>query len=112
MGNFKCWLTGGARERLLTEGTARYTAENLQGALAVARSALGEVGVLVTSAFHMPRAIASARDVGWPPLVPALVDYRIARFIDGVGGELPQHLELLDLGIREWLGRVAYRVRG
>jgi len=69
---------------------------------------------LVTSAFHMPRAIASFRARGVDP-VPYPTDYREIRTMDTPAFfivDVPENLLLLDLAAHEWVGLVAYRLSG
>ena len=74
---------------------------------------LGEKGIerilLVTSAWHMPRAVGCFRRLGWA-VTPYPVDYQTdgtfpaARAPDLTGG-----LAALGRGIREWIGLATYR---
>ena len=73
----------------------------------------GERWLLVTSAFHMPRAIGCFRAVGLD-LEAYPVDYRT----EGDASDLRpfRHMfngmQLTDLAVKEWIGLVAYRVAG
>jgi len=51
--------------RVLFEDTARNTAENARITHDIARPQPGQTWLLVTSAFHMPRAIGTFRQAGW-----------------------------------------------
>ena len=97
-------------ERLLLEGQSRNTAENARLSLALAAPAPGETWVLVTSAFHMPRAMRSFETAGWTGLVPWPVDYRTSAFTDGMGWNLTRNLLVLNTAIREQVGQIAYRL--
>ena len=97
-------------ERLLLEEQSRNTAENARLSLKLAGSAPGESWVLITSAFHMPRAMRSFEAAGWDRLVAWPVDYRTSRFGDGTGWSLIQNLAVLNTAIREHLGQLAYRL--
>lgn len=99
-------------ERLLLEGQSRNTAENARLSLALAAPATGETWVLVTSAFHMPRAMRSFNASGWTGLVAWPVDYRTAAFVDGIGWNLNHNLQILNTAIREQVGQIAYRLSG
>ena len=103
---------GIAPDRLLLETEARNTSENAR----LSRELLGQDSsgqwVLVTSAFHMPRAVASFCAAGWTGLVPWPTDYRTSDFWRGVGWDLAGHLEILNTGIKEWVGLLAYRLTG
>lgn len=101
---------GIAPPRLLLEGRSRNTAENARLSFALAVPEPGETWVLVTSAFHMPRAMRSFQAAGWPGLVAWPVDYRTSRFTDGIGWNLTRNLEVLNTAIREYVGQLAYRL--
>lgn len=103
---------GIAPARLLLEGQARNTAENGRLSLSLARPAPDDTWVLVTSAFHMPRAMRSFSAAGWDGLVAWPVDYRTSRLGDGVGWNLTRNLLVLHTAIREHVGQLAYRVSG
>ena len=98
--------------RLLLEGASRNTAENARLSREVAQPQPGETWVLVTTAYHMPRAMRSFVAAGWTGLVPYPVDYRTGRFADGMGWDLAGHLQLLNVAIRETVGQLAYRFTG
>jgi uncharacterized SAM-binding protein YcdF (DUF218 family) len=68
--------------------------------------------VLVTSAFHMPRAMRSFEAAGWTGLVAYPVDYRTAGFTDDIGWNLTGNLLVLNTAIRETIGQLAYRLTG
>lgn len=99
-------------ERLLLEGRSRNTTENARYSLALAAPDADEIWVLVTSAFHMPRAMHSFKAAGWAGLVPWPVDYRSSAFADGIGWNLTRNLRVLNISIRERLGQLTYRLRG
>jgi len=103
---------GVAPGRLLLEGQSRNTAENARLSLALAAPAPGETWVLVTSAFHMPRAMRSFETAGWTGLVSWPVDYRTSAFKDGMGWNLTRNLLVLNTAIREQVGQIAYRLSG
>jgi len=103
---------GVSPERLLLEGQSRNTAENARLSLALAAPAPGETWVLVTSAFHMPRAMRSFEAAGWAGLVPWPVDYRTSAFVDSMGWNLTRNLLVLNTAIREQVGQIAYRLSG
>jgi uncharacterized SAM-binding protein YcdF (DUF218 family) len=99
-------------ERLLLEGRSRNTAENASLSLVLANPSPDETWVLVTSAFHMPRAMRSFKAAGWSGLVAWPVDYRTSRFTDDIGWDLTGNLQVLNTAIREQVGQLAYRLTG
>lgn len=97
-------------DRIIWEDQSRNTAENARFSYKVGAPASGETWVLVTSAFHMGRALASFEAAGWREFIPHPVDYRTGSFIDGIGWNLAGNLEVLNIAIKEWVGRLAYRL--
>lgn len=97
-------------ERILWDAEARTTRENAVAALALADPAPGETWLLVTSAWHMPRAVGSFRAVGFD-VVAYPVDFRAG---DGVrwGFDPAANLVGLDRAAHEWLGLAWYRIQG
>ena len=103
---------GIAPDRLLFESRSRNTAENARFARALANPEPEERWVLVTSAFHMPRALRSFEAAGWRQIIPYPVDYRTRPWADGLGWNFGRNLRMINAGIREWVGRAAYAVAG
>jgi uncharacterized SAM-binding protein YcdF (DUF218 family) len=99
-------------DRLLLEGRSRNTAENASLSLALANPIADETWVLVTSAFHIPRAMRSFEAAGWTGLVAWPVDYRTSRFTDDTGWDLTGNLQVFNTAIREQVGQMAYRLTG
>jgi uncharacterized SAM-binding protein YcdF (DUF218 family) len=94
--------------RLILEGASRNTAENATMSLELAPDNAEGDWLLVTSAFHMRRAVASFCAAGWKNIVPWPTDYRTGGFADRIGWNFAQNLNELNLGVREWTGLAAY----
>ncbi|MDP1866057.1 YdcF family protein [Bradyrhizobium sp.] len=100
-------------QRLIMERGSRNTQENAEFSRVMAGSRPGERWLLVTSAFHMPRSVGLFRKAGFA--VEAYpVDWRV-----GGPGDVFQFtslslygLERTNLGIREWMGLIAYWATG
>lgn len=103
---------GVSPDRLMLEGRSRNTAENARLSLALAAPEDGKTWVLVTSAFHMPRAMRSFEAAGWSDLVAWPVDYRTSRFAGQIGWDLTRNMQILHTAIREHIGQLAYRLSG
>lgn len=98
-------------DRLIVEGRSRTTAENATLSRAMAPDGTGP-WILVTSAFHMPRAVGSFCAAGWRNLVPYPTDYRGGTIWDQIGWNLAENLADLNIGVKEWVGLLAYRLTG
>jgi len=101
------------RARLVLENRSRDTYENAIYSKQLAEPKPGETWLLVTSAFHMPRAVGTFRAAGFP-VVPWPVDYRTAG-TEGFGLAEDNVLDSLDntaVGVREWIALFAYRLTG
>lgn len=103
---------GIAPHRLLFENRSRNTTENARLGYALAAPKTGEQWVLITSAFHMPRAVSSFAAAGWPGIIPYPVDFRTRAFSDGLGWNFQRNLGLINVALREWVGRAAYAAVG
>jgi uncharacterized SAM-binding protein YcdF (DUF218 family) len=96
--------------RVVLEHRARTTYENAVLTRQLVNYRAGQQWILITSAWHMPRAIGVFRQAGWV-VTPYPVDYRT----DGVGLayrglDLKGGLERFSLAAREWVGLAAYRL--
>jgi uncharacterized SAM-binding protein YcdF (DUF218 family) len=98
--------------RVVYEDRADNTWENARLTRALVAPRPGETWLLVTSALHMPRSIATFRAAGWD-----MVPYPTAYHTRGSGISMPglefgERLALLDAAAHEWIGLAAYRLRG
>jgi len=99
--------------RIVLEEKSRTTHENAEFLWQILKPATGDRFVLVTSAYHMPRAVGAFRKVGFD-VVAWPVDYRTRGPQDvwRTFATLPAGLERVDFAAKEWLGLVAYRISG
>ena len=102
---------GLSEDRMIVEGRSRTTAENATLSRAMAPDTEGP-WILVTSAFHMPRALGTFCAAGWRNLVPYPTDYRGGKIRDQIGWNLAENLTDLNIGVKEWVGLLAYRITG
>jgi len=104
---------GVAHDRITAEEQSRNTLENAAYARLLANPKPGERWLLVTSAYHMPRAIAAFRAEDFA--VDAYpVDWRTRGAGDLQRGfsTLSEGLRRTDVATREWVGLVVYRLTG
>jgi uncharacterized SAM-binding protein YcdF (DUF218 family) len=104
---------GVAPERLILENRSRNTAENAEFSKELVKPGPGETWLLVTSAYHMPRAVGLFRKVGFQ-VVPWPSDYRTSGR-EGVGFFRDNEIDALQnttLAVREWIGLIAYWLSG
>jgi uncharacterized SAM-binding protein YcdF (DUF218 family) len=97
--------------RVEFERNARNTYENALFSQRLVDPQPGEVWVMVTSAYHMPRAVGIFRQVGWT-VVPYPVDYSVRREATENGFSLTDALYSVQWGVREWIGLVFYWLSG
>jgi uncharacterized SAM-binding protein YcdF (DUF218 family) len=104
---------GVAPERMTAEDRSRNTIENAEFSRLSAAPKPGERWLLLTSAYHMPRAMAAFRVVGFA--VEAYpVDWRTRGPIDSVRPftSLAEGLGRTDTAVHEWVGLLAYWLSG
>jgi len=104
---------GVAHDRITAEEQSRNTIENAVFSRLIAQPKPGERWLLITSAYHMPRAIAVFRAAGFA--VEAYpVDWRTRGWMDAsrAFGSLSEGLRRSDEATHEWLGLLGYRLTG
>lgn len=104
---------GVAGDRIVMEGRSRTTYENAMFTRPLIHPASGERWLLLTSAYHMPRAMGVFRAAGYA--VEAYpVDWRTRGWIDASRPflSLSGGLGRLDTAMHEWAGLVGYRFAG
>lgn len=104
---------GVAKDRLIVETHSRNTHENATKTLPLISAKPGETWLLVTSAYHMPRAVGVFRKAGLEVTAyPADFRMRGSEDLTRWFQSLPSGLKRFDLGAKEWIGLVAYRLTG
>jgi uncharacterized SAM-binding protein YcdF (DUF218 family) len=104
---------GVAHDRITAEEQSRNTIENAVFSRLIAQPKPGERWLLITSAYHMPRAIAAFRAAGFA--VQAYpVDWRTRGWIDASRpfDSLSEGLRRTDEAVHEWIGLLGYRLTG
>jgi uncharacterized SAM-binding protein YcdF (DUF218 family) len=99
--------------RILVEDRSRTTSENAVYSRELAKPHEGERWLLVTSAWHMPRAVGVFEKAEFP-VTPYPVDFRTA------GGSrthrpfafVSEGLRRLDIATKEWAGLIGYYATG
>ena len=99
--------------RIVLEPEALDTCQHPGKVRRLVRPQPGETWVLVTSAIHMPRAVACFRSAGWTDIVPYPADRTVVPGgWDVTSLRLADNLALFDTALHEWLGLAYYRYTG
>ncbi len=100
-------------QRITLETRSRNTDENARFTAALVHPESGQTWLVVTSAYHMPRAMGLFRKAGFDAVADP-VDYRTegGRRDWRLNVNLPHGLALFDLAAHEWVGLLAYRLSG
>jgi uncharacterized SAM-binding protein YcdF (DUF218 family) len=104
---------GIARGRIILEDQSRNTLENAIYSRAIVHPHPGERWLLVTSAYHMPRAIGVFRKAGFP-VEPYPADWRTRGVEDALHpfAAISEGLQRTDTAMHEWLGLAVYWLTG
>jgi uncharacterized SAM-binding protein YcdF (DUF218 family) len=98
--------------RVRFEDRSRTTWENGTLSTEMMRPGPDETWVLVTSAYHMPRAVGVFRRLGWN-VIPYPVDYNtLGRPAWGGTLSIGYRLASMDFIAHEWAGLAVYRMQG
>ncbi|AGH98010.1 YdcF family protein [Micavibrio aeruginosavorus] len=102
-------------DNVIFENQSRNTYENILDSKELIQPGIGERWILITSAYHMPRAMAVIEELGWGTvIIPVPVDYRT----NGQYRIAPRRLDVLGelyrstIAIKEIIGLNAYRFLG
>jgi uncharacterized SAM-binding protein YcdF (DUF218 family) len=105
---------GVARDRVTIEDKARNTDENARFTAAIVHPEASQRWLIVTSAFHMPRAMGVFEKAGFHPIA-----YPVSFYTAGprAGALRPtfdpmRTLRMFVLAVHEWIGLAAYRASG
>jgi len=99
--------------RIIFENRSRNTYENALFTKQIVEPKSGQTWFLITSAWHMPRAMGCFREQGFD--VQAFpVDYRAGNWhaADPTFIAASSGLLLTDVAVREWIGLLVYRLTG
>jgi uncharacterized SAM-binding protein YcdF (DUF218 family) len=104
---------GVAPARLIAEDRSRNTVENAEFSKELAAPKPGEHWLLVTSAYHMPRAIGVFRRAGFD-VAAFPVDWRTRGLADASRFffSISDGLKRTDTAMREWVGLLVYWLTG
>ena len=109
------WLLkqGFRKEQILIEPDSRNTAENAMETAKLAHKQEWKKILLITSAFHMPRSVLCFQKVGME-VIPIPTDYYTLRVFPGPEAFVPTPggLTLSTMALKEYLGIIAYWLRG
>lgn len=100
-------------KRIEMEEISRDTCENAEESLTLAKPQAPEGWLLVTSASHMPRAVACFRAIGFA-VIPYPVDFRTqgTESILTPSKSVSDGLAAADLAAHEWIGLAEYWLSG
>lgn len=101
-------------DRITFETKSRNTVENAQLTFKLVNPKANENWILLTSAFHMPRAVGCFRKAGWRNIIPYPVDYSTlaSNEMPTLGFQFTQGLAHLNAAVHEGLGLIAYYLTG
>lgn len=99
--------------RIELESQSRTTWENAILTTRMVTPKPDERWLLVTSAWHMPRAVGCFRNAGFP-ITPYPVDFRTRgpQDVARTFAFTSEGMRRLDTGTKEWFGLIAYRLAG
>ncbi|MDD3371344.1 MAG: ElyC/SanA/YdcF family protein [Alphaproteobacteria bacterium] len=97
-------------DRIVFENASRNTYENAVFATRLARPQPGETWLLITSAAHMPRAMACFTKAGWNVRAVPAGYATTGRYGFSLSLRIDEQLRLLTTAAHEYIGLVSYRL--
>lgn len=100
-------------KRIMFERDSRNTYENAVLSKDKVKPKDGDLWILITSAYHMPRSMAVFEKAGWD-VMPYPCDERTGPSFWSIFYEFNAlwNLQMLSLATREWIGLIVYRLSG
>ncbi len=103
---------GIAKKRLILEDQSQDTAENAIYTQKILGQRADKPWLLVTSAFHLPRAVGAFHRAGMT-VIPYPVAYRSSgNGVNVWNFDVAENLRISDLAMHEWIGLAAYYMSG
>ena len=101
-------------DRIVVEPAARSTLQNAIFARDIVHPAPDGRYILITSGWHMPRAVATFRAAGWPEPIPYPVDApaKSQSLWLSFNASFAEGLDLADVAAREYLATLQYYILG
>ncbi len=99
-------------DRVIFETKSRTTHENALDAGMIVHPKASEKWLLVTSAYHMPRAIASFRHAGWNVSAAPADYYTDGKLTYDLHFDFTSHLEEITMAAHEYFGLAGYWLLG
>lgn len=100
------------QSRIVYESRSRTTYENAIRLKALIKPVPGQRWLLVTSAWHMPRAMGLFRHAGWDVLAYPVAYKTMPDPLTDIHGNFADRLGMVDLAAHEWVGLAAYWLLG
>lgn len=102
---------GVTSDRIIVEPNARNTYENVLFSKPLANPDDETAWILITSAFHMPRAAAVFEKQDWY-VIASHADFNTGSLENRIRWNFAQHLDQLNVATKEWVGIFAYWLTG
>jgi uncharacterized SAM-binding protein YcdF (DUF218 family) len=99
-------------DKIVFETASRNTFENASFSAQLAHPEKTQNWLLLTSAFHMPRAVGCFRQAGWNVFAVPAGYYTTGKFGRFSAFEFAQQMFFLNLALHEYAGLVSYWVMG
>jgi uncharacterized SAM-binding protein YcdF (DUF218 family) len=105
---------GVAPDRITIEDRSRNTDENARFTAAIVHPEPSQRWIIVTSAFHMPRAMGVFEKAGFHPIAYSVSFHTLGRWPDDLRPtfEPARSLRIFELALHEWIGLAAYWASG
>jgi uncharacterized SAM-binding protein YcdF (DUF218 family) len=105
---------GVAPDRITIEDKSRNTDENARFTAAIVDPEPSQRWIIVTSAFHMPRAMGVFEKAGFQPIAYPVSFYTLGRWPDDLRLNFwpGRNMRIFELALHDWIGLAAYWASG